>query len=507
MDIPEKEELTNHLQKWDRGLDSSRRCYGIKVCLAGAESEKIRAGLYRIGVRRISVSYFYLRKWLKKRGTQEIGEEFGKFDYVFLTSGCDSLLQKNKHNKIMIEPQKYAEDYYKELKRVGHLFAGCTEIDLDSMSRDYLDSHLDILVDEGVPIVPVITGKPIKFYEDRGWFDTYSYLAVSSAVLSDKEYAGYRNDLYRLCRERSVLLHGLGVASTDVLLRSRLYSIGTSAWSNGAQFGTTHLFENGRLRYYPPDRKSIRSRYQKRFESAGLNWSAIKAERTFEVNLMNALAWRELADYHQYRAPNAYWLSPEERTKATELKAKSLEGLIDKEASMVRAEERRLALVDNSDEDGRVHEPLHCDLCNIQGNCPRYEPGESCSFDINVRLRNAGDLRKMMITLVEAQYSRALNGVLFEKVEGGAIDRNVSLELQRLVEMTAQMRNILSDKPTEKVKIEATSSKPGSLQHLLAGVFAPTGSGGSGSGNTQTQRATKTIDIEADSVDSIEDDA
>lgn len=511
--MEEKEFLYNHLQKWDREIDDARRCYGIKICLGGAEKEKIRDGLYRIGVRKISVSYFYLRNWLKKHGVQSIGEEFGKFDYVYLSSGCNSILDKNKDSKVKIDAKKYSEEYYNDLRRIGHIFAGCSEIDFPpstGINRDYLDSKLEEMVDEGIPIVPVIKGEALKYYEDLGWFDNYAYLGISSEITQDKKYAGYMNDLYRLCRERGVLLHGLGVSSADVLFRSRLYSISTSTWSTGAKFGMTHIFENGRIKYYQADRKDVRLKYKNKFEEAGLDWDAIASERTFEVSMMNALAWNQLASYHQYRAPNAYWLTREEKDRANLLKAKSVEGMVDKEASLVRTQERRLALVDDPDEDGRVHEPLQCNVCSIAENCPRCEPGASCSYDLNVRLQTTGDYHRMMKVLIEAQYARAMNGFLFEKIAGGALDKNVSSEMQRLMDMMAQMKTIFTNKQTrslsgDKLSIHAETSKPGTFRNLMAQVFSPTGVHGSGSGNTEVERTARTIDIDPDGIDSMDD--
>jgi len=55
------------LERWDRQLQVDNRFFGTKLCFAGGEDRKLRDGLYRIGVRHILVSFFYFKKFLRKR--------------------------------------------------------------------------------------------------------------------------------------------------------------------------------------------------------------------------------------------------------------------------------------------------------------------------------------------------------------------------------------------------------------------------------------------------------
>jgi hypothetical protein len=268
------------------------------------------------------------------------------------------------------------------------------------------------------------------------------------------------------------------------------------------------VFQNGRLRYYDYKKKDVRKRFRKRFEESGLIWSDIEREKPLEVNLMNALGWKQWADYVKYNVQNAYWLTAEEKDEALSLKSKvfNTEGLINRSASLARAEARRLTQVEDAKYDDRAHEMLHCDTCAMSGRCPRFKEGEPCGYDINVRLETNLDLQKALQNILEVEYGRVMTGALFEKLEGGVLDSNVSNEMKNLLGMIEQMRNMFSQRRTEELQITAKSEGgAGAVSRMLASVFGPRGSNGSGSGSTKTQRAANQI-IDISPMDNAEDD-
>lgn len=491
-----KQSLDAFLKKWDRDLTDDRRCYGLKVCLAGAESQSVRDGLYRIGVRRILVSYYYMSSWFKKRTVEQIADDFGRFDFIFLDSGGFTLLQElQKKGDTKVSLQEYAEDYYAQVKRFGHLFAGCAEVDVyDVLGLEYCDYKRKELLDSGLPIVPVMQGQPIEYYDRLGWFDEHHYIAVGSKFIDNPKYTGYLHDIYKMSEDTDVVLHGLGATNAGTLAQSKFYSVDSTTWLNGSKFGATHLFEHGRIRHYEKERKYIRTNYKKRFEECGLNWEEIENDKGSEVDLMNGLAWAQLGDYLKYNTRNSYWLTAEEKDHALTLKSSAFnaEGIIDRKASLARVSERRLATVTDADYDDRAYETLYCNMCLLEGRCPRFTRNEVCGYEISIRLGNAEDLHKALRVVLEAQYGRVMTGVLFEKMQGGAIDQKLSNEFTRFLEMTERAKRIFEPKPEEELHLHAKGKK-GSLQGMLASVFSPTGSGKSGSGNSNTQRTANKV--------------
>jgi len=485
-----------HLEKWDRGLPPDRRCYGIKLLFAGCEGQTFRDGLHRVGVRHVLFSYFHAAKWLKKWSVQQIADEFGRFDYVFLDSGGFSFHKaKADGKKLDVSLREYADDYYAELKRIGHLFAGCAEVDVYELGQDYMEEKRHEMREEGIPIVPVIQGHPLDEYEAMGWWELYPYIAVGSALMNQK-HAGYLTKVYSIARKHGILLHGFAATSAKSILRSQFYSVDSTSWLGGGRYGTTMVFENGRIRHYDQDKKDVRKRFKQRFEDNGLIFENIEKDEWLEVNMMNAVAWRQWAEYTRYTATKCYWLSAAEKAEAIELKAKAFnsEGLIDRKGSIERASVRRLSLVEDAGYDDRAHETLHCDTCHISGRCPRYKEGEPCGFDVNIRLEKHADLKRAVQVVLEAEFGRVMTGVLFEKIEGGILDKNLSEEMVKFLTIVERAKSIFDIRGEEELTIHAKGSQ-GAVAQMLASVFSPAGSG-NGSGNSQTQRAATRVEDE-----------
>jgi hypothetical protein len=489
--------LDEFLLKWDRTLPLDRRCFGIKLCFAGADGRDYRDGLYRVGVRHILISYFYSRKWLKKLTTQEIGEDLGRFDFVFLDSGGFSFIQAiNDGKDLGIDLETYTDEYYKELERFGHLFAGCAEVDVHAKFTQYqMEEFKNKLIEKNIPIVPVIQGQPVEQLKEMGWFEKFPYMAFGSAMIGTQKHVGDILATTDYGREHGNIFHGFGATASDVLLRSKFYSVDSTTWIGGSRFGNTMIFQNGRIRYYDHTHKDVRKRFKARMEENGIIWKDIEADKRKEVDLMNAIAWRQWADSIRFNIQNCYWLTPEEKDQALALKAKAFnsEGIIDRTKSLARAEARRLARVDDASYDDRAHEVLYCDTCFLSGRCTRYKATEPCGYDVNIRLETAADLHKAIQVVLEIEYSRVMTGALFEKAQGGVLDANVSNEMQKFLTMIQQAKVIFQPRAQEELVLQAKSSSPGNISKMLASVFAPTGVGGSGSGNTKVERAANRV--------------
>lgn len=469
------------IDKWDREVPPERRTYGVKVCLAGAEGKGFRDGLYRVGVRHILVSYYYLKSWLSKHSVEEIAIDLGRFDYVILDSGGFTLIQEAKQKENMtVDVRGYAEEYYAELRRIGHLFSMCAEVDLpDKVGIDYSEGVKRELLSGGIQIVPVMQGQPIEYFERLGWFETYPYIAVGSACIGPSKFKGWLRDVFLKGQACGNLFHGFGATTDEVLSKNSFYSTDSTTWLDGGKFGTTMIYENGRLRYYDMEHKAVRNKYKRMFEENGLVFNDIKDDKALEVNMMNAVAWRQLGEGLKYDTRNSYWLSDDERKKAADIRVEiyNENGLIDRSKSIIRADVRRKEVLKDARRDDRVHEPLHCDICNFVGKCPRYKRGSTCGYDVNLQIETEQDLHNAMKVLFEAAFGRVMNGILFEKLHGGVLDKNVSSELRNVVGIIKDLREIYRPKTArgedegESFTLTGKASSGGVLSQMLSKVF------------------------------------
>jgi hypothetical protein len=465
------------LKVHDRDLPDERRFYGTKIVFAGAESKTLRDGLYRIGVRNILVSYFYLRGWLRKHSFEEIQEDFGRFEFTMLDSGGFTFLTAlHKGEELGLDLLQYTKEYYSELERIGSAFSRCAEVDVPSeIGLDFGESEKLRLRDLGVPIFPVMQGLPVEHYERLGWFDNFPFIAMGSGVLKDSKYSGWLNEVFRIGREKGVLFHGFGATKSEVLTTLPFYSVDSTTWLDGAKFGTSMFFESGRIRFYEHTQKIVRRRYRKRLERASVFWPDIEADKQSEVNIMNALAWQQFAEHHKYRTNHSYWLTDDEKAKAVQLKITAFdsEGLIDRTKSEEGAHLRRLAGDQEIRKDDRAIEVLHCNLCDIAGQCPRYQQGGECGYGITISLRTESDLHEMIRVVLQTEYGRIMTGSLFEKAHGGQLDINLSREMQAFFKMVKDTRDIFVPKKAhqgssdDEIRVRGS----GAVAQMLASVL------------------------------------
>jgi hypothetical protein len=496
------------LDTWDRQIPEDKRVYGTKLCFAGGEDRKLRDGLYRIGVRHILLSFYYFKKFMRKRSPAEISDDIGRFDFVLLDSGGFTFMQALKEGRdTNMGIREYADLYHSELERKGHIFTACAELDVhEEFSQQEMEDVKDRLTAAGIPMMPVMHGQSVGELEDLGWFDKYPYMAVGSALLWGRKVAPELKEYIKKAKEVGTLLHGFGITTVDAIRTMPFYSVDSTTWMGGTRYGNTMIFQNGRLRYYDFHKKSVRRRYRKRFEDNGLIWADIDREKPLEVDLMNALGWKQWSDYIRYTVQNCYWLTAEEKDAALSIKAQAFntEGLMSRSASLARAQARRLVQTDDAQDDDRAHEMLHCDTCNMEGRCPRFKAGEVCGYDVNVRLSTNVDLQRALQNVLEVEYGRVMTGALFEKLEGGVLDANVTNELKNFIKLVGDAKNMFNQKHDEELRITAKGKEAGSVSKILASVLSPRGSGTSGSGSTKTQRAANEV-IDVSPVDSDSD--
>lgn len=470
--------LNTFLDKWDRQLSEDRRVFGVKLLLSGSMDKPLRDGLYRIGIRHIKLSYYDFRVGLQKRTVQDIIEDVGRFDFVLLDSGIDQFIsakeKKDRHKRMTV--LNYVEEFYNEMQRIGRIFSGVIEARHEELSTDYIEKKRKFCLDNKIPLVPVLVGERINTLLDSDIFDKFCYFAVAEEAYGSKTGSGYVKELWRIGREKGIVFHGLGTSSVKTIQKDRYYSVDSSYWKSGTKYGQTMIFLSGRIKVFHNDEKGVRKKYKTRFEQDGLIWKDILREKPLEIDLMNALAWRQWAEYIKFSSSKCYWLSFEEKTTAINLRTKAFtsEGLIDRNKSLARAEHRRLSQITDAGYDDRAHESLFCDSCYIAGKCPRFRSGSSCGYDVNIRMETKADLQRALQIVVETQFGRVMTGVLFEKVEGGSLDKSVSAEMKEFINMVKGIRDIFD--PREEITIKAKGGQ-GAVANMLASVFAPSGSG------------------------------
>ncbi len=114
---------------------------------------------------------------------------------------------------------------------------------------------------------------------------------------------------------------------------------------------------------------------------------------------------------------------------------------------------------------------LRCDYCYLSRRCPKYYAGAFCAYDFTDD-QNFADVESSLSQLVKVQKERVVRGAFFEKIDGGALDKNVSQEMILLSRLLKQMED--SNKPTASFSITAEGTqKEGTdvVADMMANIF------------------------------------
>ena len=116
--------------------------------------------------------------------------------------------------------------------------------------------------------------------------------------------------------------------------------------------------------------------------------------------------------------------------------------------------------------------PRYCSNCYLQDKCQFFEDGEECHFKTAVNIENPNDLFELIKQMIEIQGERVLFGRFIEEMEGGYVDRNLSSEVERMLDMVKQLRDIMQEKEEISIQMrgkEAVKSGGGILSEIFGG--------------------------------------
>lgn len=444
-------------EKYEKDISTERRVYGPKMLLAGCESRPIRNAFVRIKVRNILVSYYYLRTKCKTmlNDIEKLKEDFSRFDFVFLDSGGFTLLNDNKNEegdrkeRIM----EYTKEYNEFIIRTKDVWSACAEVDaIEDLDREWMEEQKDMLLAKEVPIVPVYQAEPIGEIYERGWFDKYDYIAIGSIMnCKDKQLVQKANEFMAEAKKHKIVVHGFGMTTAELMKRAEFYTCDSTTWLSGAKFGCTQVFQNGRIRVYDHHNKEVRKRLKNHLVENGVIWEHIEQDKAFEVNIMSALSWREYAEHVGKRLHGAYWLTPEEKTEGMAIVRKD-------NAGVINAESRGIAILDKPSDDTRLNESTYCDSCFINQKCPQYKAGNKCVFPVVGKLDTAEKMLDAFQSVVGLQTERIMRASLFEKLETGVLDKQITSDMGMLMKMFLTMKKLQEE--NDSIIIHAKGNKP-----------------------------------------------
>lgn len=97
-----------------------------------------------------------------------------------------------------------------------------------------------------------------------------------------------------------------------------------------------------------------------------------------------------------------------------------------------------------------------CDKCYLEKRCPKYTEGGECVYNLEVNIDKNTDMITVAKRLLNIQAERVFRASIIEKTDGGAMDGNLSEEIDRYMDMLQRFKDLGDYRDT--IEIKATGS-------------------------------------------------
>ena len=108
-----------------------------------------------------------------------------------------------------------------------------------------------------------------------------------------------------------------------------------------------------------------------------------------------------------------------------------------------------------------------CDTCFVAANCPAFKPSNTCAFSLPVEVKSKEQLKALLTAIIEMQGQRVAFMRFSEEMNGGYADPNVSKEIDRLMKLVGQVKEMESNK--EFIQITAQRQSAGGVLSAIFG--------------------------------------
>lgn len=446
----------------------------MRLFYGGAEAPTLRRRLKAAGATRFAVSFWHLRDRLPKSGEFPFDERFPEGSEILLDSGgytANKRREEHDDDYWIDYLDHYVDLVSKNLARLELV----TEFDfLDYSNDDIWALRFDVW--NALP--------PEKFlpvwHPERGWDElvkaatTYPQVAIPGSAI---ETVAHR--LPALSNRYGCRFHGLAVNSQELIERGGLASVSSTAWTSAMRHGERAIFDGSKLHRYGKGSKDTAIRqHRPLLERAGFDIEDLLDEEPEELTRLAVWSLDAWSEFLSRKLGLPSTPGAEESTPNTEPEdsepATPPSDTRNLPVSRTPGERTLLPILGSTngvqrttDEHGNVHEvnterqitsrsdsARQCDSCYIRNACPEFVAGQGCAYDIPVEIKSKEQLIAVMTSLLEMQVQRAMFARFAEELEGGYPSKAVSLEFDRVFELTEKMKDIQDNRDFLRVSIE-----------------------------------------------------
>jgi len=397
--------------------------------------------------------------------------------------------QADKANLSKQELEDYAADYEEFIALNYDRIEGWVEFDSQVMGLPWIqqqraafenDEKMWVVWHEGYGI-PVL----------QRWGESYSNIAIPGEAI--EKVTSLAGIIRGLISKYPVKFHALATAKPDNLRQIPFTTASTLSWISPMRRGETIVWDTSKLVRYPKGMKAqARPRYKAVVEKAGLDfkkfveddtleatrvaiWSYIQLEKTMNKKIVSDNS-DDTLHTGLMRMGGGSSNNSDLETRENERKELVQRSPQEVTSMPVFGYEMKTIVETENGTDVLKDVPVvtsqssslrQCDTCFVAANCPAFKPANTCAFQLPVEVKTKEQLKGLLTAVVEMQGQRVAFMRFAEELNGGYADPNLSQEVDRLLKLVANVKDLESNK--EFVQITASRQTSGGVLSAIFG--------------------------------------
>lgn len=206
--------------------------------------------------------------------------------------------------------EEYLEGYVKFLKANKDNIFAAVELDIAQLvgMEKMLEWRKNIFEkltrEEGIPVIYVWhTSDGLPEWERM--CKRYPYVGVT--FLEDLDSGGTMRKLFTVAKNYGTRVHGFGITGYGSLSKYPFFSVDSSTWLVGSQFGELSWFDGKKLSRLK--KSAWKKLYKTKIINLGGNWNLLEREDPYELIRLNVLTFLKMKEHiRKHFSKNAYWI-------------------------------------------------------------------------------------------------------------------------------------------------------------------------------------------------------
>jgi len=475
----------------------------VRLIYLGADVPSNRVIMETMGVKHVGVSFWRLTKrGLPKNKRYMLENYFPSYMSIHIHPGIPDGTFLTE-----VEMEEFAVAYEDFLAHNMDRIASFTEITHPMIAKRALYTQREAAWSEEEKFWATIRDDS-SYSEIVDLCQQYTNVAIPYDLIeSDVSLSAKTRSL---SNQYGTTFHALACAKPDNLRQIKVASATTQSWLSPMMRGETIVWDGNKLVRYPKKMKEqARPRYKAVYEKAGLDFDKIVQDDPVEVaklalwsydqfeerfNMVNNPFMSEqdddddeftseIKDFITGKTPELdisqlYYNSAEMHSAGN---AETTPVVHDKRGGNMRKLEHRdsnemvtlpvfateIKTIVEQDESGYdviKDVPLMrsnatslrmCDTCFVASNCPAFKPQNNCAFNLPVEVKTKDQLVALLNAIIEMQAQRVAFARFSEELNGGYPDPNTGQEMDRLLKLVKNAKDLQDTSSFIKMTVEA----------------------------------------------------